>query len=867
MLIAAPIYAAAQMPITADSTGIGTIIGNPSANTYTVTGGTRCIASGCSTANTTATNLFHSFGTFNVPTGASVLFGGPSGTVNVISRVTGGQASTIDGRISTRTTATGVTPMTSASFYLINPAGVMFGANAAIDVNGSFRVSTADYIALGTANALSTKEAEKATVLSSASPTAFGFLGDSPAGISVNGRLQPVGTGRTISLIGGNVEISGPLTQTQVRAPGGRIEIASVASPGEVMLGTADLGFASFARGGDVNISGGGLVTTQQGGPSGTIVIRSGRLTIDQSTLTVDTLAADGLAVGLNLRANESIVVRNNAMVQSLALASRTGSGISIEAGKLSVTAGGVVQTTGGTANAANGGQIVIAVGSAEIVDGKIRTTSNASPAGNISITASGTVTVAGPNGEISTVKTNANTPTTANPSLAGDISVTAADVFLRDRGKIQSGAQSGPLAGAKVNVTATGTVSIASLAGISSQSSRTSGPITVSAAQLMMDSGFITTSTFGSGTAGTVLISANNVSLANGAQIATSSQLATTGAGGIITINAPGSVTVSGRASGTGVGANEFTGTGSSNSGLFSTAGGSGNAGQIGITTGVLTVGDGGRISVVTRAAGNAGTVLANLDKLVLTGDGRIESSTTSSGAGGAITVNAAGSVEILNGASIRADSTGSGATGNITVSAGDGIFMSGGSISTLAATSDGGNITLMAPRIVRLTDSEITTSVLSGQGGGGNIFIDPEFVILQGSTISANAFGGPGGNITIVADNFLADTTSSLQASSALSTPGTVQIQSPDNNVAGDIAQLPRELVDASQLLRGACSARRVGAPSSFTVAGRGGVPADPDGYLPTFSASSVPFFAQAPVERVEGFALAMAGGDCWR
>src|SRR5205814_8467482 len=100
-----------------------------------------------------------------------------------------------------------------------------------------------------------------------------------------------------------------------------------------------------------------------------------------------------------------------------------------------------------------------------------------------------------------------------------------------------------------------------------------------------------------------------------------------------------------------------------------------------------------------------------------------------------------------------------------------------------------------------------------------------------------TARAFCGPGGNITIIADNFIASATSVIEASSALSTPGTIQIVSPENNIGGSIAQLPRAFVDASRMMRGACSARREGAPSSFTLAGRGGVPADADGYLPSF------------------------------
>ena len=124
---------------------------------------------------------------------------------------------------------------------------------------------------------------------------------------------------------------------------------------------------------------------------------------------------------------------------------------------------------------------------------------------------------------------------------------------------------------------------------------------------------------------------------------------------------------------------------------------------------------------------------------------------------------------------------------------------------------------------------------------------------------------WGGPGGNITIIAGNFLSSPSSLVQASSALSTPGTIEIFSPENNVAGSIAQLPRAFVDASRLMRGLCSARRAGTPSSFVVAGRGGVPPDADGYLPSVIGSAAP---QGAYEGRAGMWVALAGpgyGDC--
>jgi len=71
-------------------------------------------------------NLFHSFNRFNVMTGESATFTGPNTIENVIGRVTGGTSSSIDGLL--RST------IQDANLFLINPNGVMFGPNAALDV-------------------------------------------------------------------------------------------------------------------------------------------------------------------------------------------------------------------------------------------------------------------------------------------------------------------------------------------------------------------------------------------------------------------------------------------------------------------------------------------------------------------------------------------------------------------------------------------------------------------------------------------------------------------------------------------------------------------------------------------------------------
>jgi large exoprotein involved in heme utilization and adhesion len=177
--------------------------------------------------------------------------------------------------------------------------------------------------------------------------------------------------------------------------------------------------------------------------------------------------------------------------------------------------------------------------------------------------------------------------------------------------------------------------------------------------------------------------------------------------------------------------------------------------------------------------------------------------------------------------------------------MAAGDQIQMNSGSVSTRAITSDGGNIALNAPRMIQLTDSQVTTSVESGFGGGGNINIDPQLLILNNSQVLARAIGGPGGNINITADVFLVNSGGMLptslagivDASSALSTSGTVNIEATFTNVTGSFFQLPSTPLQATELLRASCAARFAGGKaSSLVLGGRDGLPLQPGDLLPS-------------------------------
>src|SRR4051812_21725375 len=122
-------------------------------------------------------NLFHSFEKFGVATGQTATFTGPDTIKNVISRVTGGEVSNIDGKLASK--------VGQAGLYFLNPAGVMFGPNAQLEVPGSFHVSTAHELHFTDGATFSAID-PAASRLTVAAPEAFGFLKPTPVGITVN---------------------------------------------------------------------------------------------------------------------------------------------------------------------------------------------------------------------------------------------------------------------------------------------------------------------------------------------------------------------------------------------------------------------------------------------------------------------------------------------------------------------------------------------------------------------------------------------------------------------------------------------------------------------------------------------------------
>ncbi|MBE9042019.1 filamentous hemagglutinin N-terminal domain-containing protein [Oscillatoriales cyanobacterium LEGE 11467] len=205
--IFAPAIALAQ-PIIPDNDGTGTLV-TPESDRFNIHGGQ---------TSGDGSNLFHSFQEFGLDAGQTANFQSCPEIQNILGRITGGNASLIDGLIE----VTG----SNANLFLMNPAGIVFGENAQLNVPSSFTATTATGIGLdgGWFNAFGTNDYTALV----GTPNAFDFAIFEPGAIVNHGNLT-VAEGSNLSLFGGTVVSTGTL-----QADGGEISVAAV--PGENLL-------------------------------------------------------------------------------------------------------------------------------------------------------------------------------------------------------------------------------------------------------------------------------------------------------------------------------------------------------------------------------------------------------------------------------------------------------------------------------------------------------------------------------------------------------------------------------------------------------------------------------------------------------
>ena len=706
-------------------------------------------------------NLFHSFSGFNVGTGESATFTGSSGIRNILSRVTGGSYSSIDGTLRSA--------IQGANLYFFNPWGVVFGPNASLDVKGSFHVSTADYLRFEDGLRFYSAPGAADQVLSTASPAAFGFLTANPGPVYAVRSLLGVPAGETLSIISGEIG----LFEAYVAAPGGQISLAGMSSSGEVVPSpagqTPDLQVQPERASGSVGIH--GSVVDVRGAPSGTVLIRSGRLVLDQgSWVTADNFG------------------------------NSVGAGIDIRAASLDVSGGSSISAH--SQDAGKGGHVSIeATESVRLSDlfSSISSESWASAdSGGISVTT-----------PFLAIENEAWIDADAlGQGKGGEMEVSADTVSITGGGSISSSSLAGSGGGGNILIRATDSVSISGKSPGGYESALLSftagdgdaGAISVFAPSVTLSDGAeIKADTLGAGRGGDVTIVSNTMSLTGGANIS-SNTIAGTGHGGNLTVNATEEMTISG------IGSN------GNPSGLYTLAAGAGRAGDIRVAASTLTLDDGAGIGADTVSSGSAGNIELSVQRLNLSGGAMMTSeSVGGSGSGGNIVVSAAESGILSNRSVIATSTSGEGSGGDITISSnaltlreqahlsadtsgrGQGgtigvivgsLTMSDGSgisSNNYGGTGDGGQVTVQTDNGISLTGS--TTAIASGSlgsGKGGDTQIRAaELQLADGAQITATSKGtGDAGNIDITLTDTLISRNGKVNTSSKNADGGNIDI-----------------------------------------------------------------------------------------
>jgi large exoprotein involved in heme utilization and adhesion len=617
---------------------------------------------------------------------------------------------------------------------------------------------------------------------------------------------------------------------------GGSVQIQ--ASEGIELIGTTPDGWASS-----------GLFAQSQGsGEAGDLTIITGRLLVRDGAQVLTSGRAEGDGGNLQIIASESVEAIGESADGRIGSGLFAGSRGSGNAGNLSLDTGRLLVS--------NGAQVST-------------DTRAEGDGGNLQITASEVVELIGTSAD--GLFPSALFTQSRGSGNAGDLSIDTGRLLVRD--------------GAAVSTSTFGEGKGGNLLIQASESVEAIG------------SSNLVTRTFGSGNAGNLSIDTGRLLVRDGAQVSTDTRAE--GDGGSLQITASNSVEAIGPSA-----------DGLFPSGLFTQSRGSGNAGDLSLDTGRLLVrdraavststfgeGKGGNLLIqasesveaigssdlvtATLGSGNAGNLSIDTGRLLVRDGAQVSTDTRAEGDGGNLQITASDSVEVIGesaddriSSALIAASRGSGNAGDLTIITGRllvrdgaGLFVSSrdtnagditittpllalidrGRLSAASAGQEGGNIILSDLTLLILRQGSVISAQAENAANGGNITINADngFVVSvpeENSDIIANAEQGNGGNIAITAQGVFGLTVnpsptllpvSEINASSEAGIDGTVVINNPNVNLQATTS-LPETFREPS--LAQGCEASA--SESRFTNVGRGGVPSNPTDPLTPYS-----------------------------
>lgn len=648
-------------------------------------------------------NLFHSFREFNIDEGRGAYFSNPIGVENILSRVTGTNASNISGVL-------GV--LGNANLFFINPNGIIFGSNSRLDVKGSFVATTANSVSFADGTQFGTNNTQTEPLLTVSIPVGLQFganpgmirvqrqpdLSLSQAIAQIGGLLSflfdrddprfdseafvergaetirqvleiiprnpglQVLPGRTLALVGGDVVLeSGILTAT-----GGRIELGSVAGNGSVSLNPTinglTLGYEGISSFGNVNLSQQSLLNVSSL-VSGDVRIRGDRVTFRDSAIFAATNRGNGGEIFIQ---SQQLNISDRSSLGSIALGGGKSDNVTLQTGNLTVQDAFIGSLSSGQGQTGN-----LKVEATDIT--LIRTAANPFlPTGIFAVT-----------GGIQT---------------GGDITLQTSQLTIKDGAQIAvSTAGAGQGGRAFINA------SDIQLIGESVSREFTSG---------------IFGSSFGSGVAGDLNIQTERLTLQEGANIAAATR---NGPGGTVIVKASDFIKV----------------VGTSANGLPSD------------------------ISANTLGAGAAGNVQIETDRLIVRDRGEVTAAARrelGTGAAGNVTIDAR-TISLDNQGKITT-ATQTGDFGNIQLRS-QFLFLRRGSqiVTDAQGTATGGNIDIASQFIIAVPqeNSNITADAIRGRGGDVQITTEGIFGIefreeeTSLSDITVSSQFGVDGNVQI--------------------------------------------------------------------------------------------------------------------
>jgi filamentous hemagglutinin family protein len=641
-------------------------------------------------------------------------------------------------------------------------------------------------------------------------------------GSSIKATVLSSGNAGTIALKGSNtIQIQGTTIETTVNS-------GAIGNGGSVQI-----------QGGDVTVAGTTVTADTAGaGNAGSVTIEGNRVTLDATTTLAANTTGAGKAGAITIQGNGP----STAATPALAV---NGSKISSSIGPGSKGAGGSI-TLAGTNIALTDAKITASnAGSntgSSVTIGTNTTTSTTLTNTEISTTATGTATNTANIGNVTVLGQSI--------ALSGTTQINADNDGAANAGTVQiGGATTGPL-----TLTQTGNTSL-----ISTQVTGSG-----SGSNVALNGAAITLTGQGPGTP-TAIIDATTRS-GNASSQGGSVALTATGGNLQLQIGAEIKTTTSGAAQGGNI---SLTAAGTASladqSQLNATSSGSGKGGAVTIAAANLALTQGSTVNTSTSGSGNGGDVaLSATGQISLKDASKVNATTSGSGNAGDVSITAATLVlqgnatpgfpsdpinpalpnanrsEIIT----RASETSTGAAGNITIKAN--VF-SLNYAALLAdtrqrANSNQGNITITGASSGNLTlDNESLVSAI-GSGGvrGGNITVEG-FGLIQGgpvtgpngSDFTTNADGAGLGGIILFKGapiNFRRQKSVPGNTTNDISSNGQIQLQDP--GLEKGLKTLDVVFVDPNQLVGQDCQ-QAIDKPegsSRFSIAGRGGVPANP-------------------------------------